>query len=62
MAPFSTDPTPCVLLVEDDPDMRAMLRATLARCGYGNTVQAANGAEALDVSQGRTLALVICDW
>jgi CheY-like chemotaxis protein len=59
----TTDPShPCVLLAEDDPGMRAMLRTTLAQVGCANVIQAANGQEALDFSKDRKLELVICDW
>jgi DNA-binding response OmpR family regulator len=37
---------PTVLIVEDDPDLRAMYRSTLAIAGYG-VVVAANGIDAL---------------
>lgn len=61
--PPTADPsTPYVLLVDDDPNMRAMLRAPLAQLGCANVIQAANGLEALDFSKDRKLELVICDW
>ena len=53
---------PYVLLAEDDPGMRAMLRTTLAQVGCANVIQAVNGLEALDVCKDRKLELVICDW
>jgi two-component system chemotaxis response regulator CheY len=53
---------PYVLLVEDDPTMRTMLRGPLAQVGCANIIQAANGLEALDFSKDRKLELVICDW
>lgn len=60
---LATDPSPpFVLLAEDDPGMRAMLRTTLAQVGCARIIQAANGLEALDFSKDRKLELVICDW
>lgn len=60
--PQADSPPSFILLVEDDPHMRAMVRTTLAQIGRSNVMQAANGVEALDFSKGQTLELVICDW
>jgi DNA-binding response OmpR family regulator len=64
MAPPSTNDPPqsCALVVEDDPGMRAMIRATLGQVGCRAVLQAASGAEALAVSADRQLELVVCDW
>jgi CheY-like chemotaxis protein len=53
---------PCVLVVEDDPSMRAMVRNALGQFGCGDILAAADGAAALTASAGRTLELVVCDW
>ena len=51
---------PCVLVVEDDADVRDMLRTILETEGY-DTVVAANGLEALDAMQERTPCVVLLD-
>lgn len=51
---------PCVLVVEDDMDVREMLRTILETEGY-ETVVAANGAEALEAMQQRTPCVVLLD-
>lgn len=51
-----------VLLVDDDPDIRFLLRATLARDEHFDVVaEAANGAEALDAVTATDVDLVVLD-
>jgi len=61
-APASAEPTPKprILIVDDEPSMREMLRIVLRRDGYEVTV-AANGAEALDVLQRERMDLLLSD-
>ena len=49
-APASAEPAakPRILIVDDEPSMREMLRIVLRRDGYDVTV-AANGTEAIDI-------------
>ena len=51
---------PCVLVVEDDADVRDMLRTILETEGY-ETVVAANGAEALEAMHSHTPCVVLLD-
>jgi CheY-like chemotaxis protein len=51
---------PCVLVVEDDADVREMLRTILETEGY-DTLVAANGAEALEAMQQRRPCVVLLD-
>jgi two-component system chemotaxis response regulator CheY len=58
-----TNPSaPCILVVEDDPSMRAMVRDTIGQFGCGDIMLAADGAAALEAIADRQLALVVCDW
>ena len=51
---------PCVLIVEDDEDVREMLRTILETEGY-DAVVAGNGAEALQLMQQRRPCVVLLD-
>src|SRR5580704_8877420 len=59
---MTNPPTPCILVVEDDPSMRAMVRDALGQFGCDDIVLAADGAAALEAIADRQLALVVCDW
>ncbi|HVQ16784.1 MAG TPA: response regulator, partial [Vicinamibacterales bacterium] len=61
-APASAEPAskPRILIVDDEPSMREMLRIVLRRDGYDVTV-AANGTEALDVLQRERMDLLLSD-
>jgi CheY-like chemotaxis protein len=56
---MSGSPGP-VLLVEDDHDIRSLLRERLARWPY-EVVEAASGELALDIASARRPALVVLD-
>lgn len=51
---------PAVLVVDDEPAIRALIRATLERAGYG-VLEAADGAQALRLAAGQRPALVLLD-
>jgi len=51
---------PRILIVDDEPSMREMLRIVLRRDGYDVTV-AANGTEALDILQRDRMDLLLSD-
>jgi two-component system OmpR family response regulator len=51
---------PLVLIVDDDPHIREMVRFALEREGY-ETVEAGDGAEALETFERRHPALVVLD-
>jgi CheY-like chemotaxis protein len=51
---------PCVLIVEDDADLRRLLETTLRLDGY-ETMVAANGADALNCMRARKPATVLLD-
>jgi len=61
-APASAESTakPRILVVDDEPSMREMLRIVLRRDGYDVTV-AANGTEALDVLRRERMDLLLSD-
>jgi CheY-like chemotaxis protein len=50
-----------VLIVDDDRDVRESLRDLLADEGYA-TVEASNGAEALEYLRTHACPLVLLDW
>jgi two-component system response regulator PilR (NtrC family) len=51
---------PRILIVDDEPSMREMLRIVLRRDGYDVTV-AANGKQALDILQRERIDLLLSD-
>lgn len=51
----------CILVVEDDPDIREMLRFTLSRAGY-ETWEADSAEAALARLDGRLPAMLLIDW
>jgi DNA-binding NtrC family response regulator len=53
-------PTPQILLVDDDPELRSMLRRTLVRSGYA-AHEAGNGREALAILKQVPIDLVVTD-
>lgn len=60
-----TGPSPVeslrVLVVDDDPDQRLLLRRLFARAGINDVAEAANGREALDVIGDVAPAIVVLD-
>lgn len=52
--------TACILVVDDEPVVRALLRAALAPAG-GRVVEAIDGSEALDVAWREQPDLVLLD-
>ena len=61
-APASAEPAakPRILIVDDEPSMREMLRIVLRRDGYDVTV-AANGTEAIDILKRDRMDLLLSD-
>ncbi|KAA0596548.1 CheY-like chemotaxis protein [Azospirillum lipoferum] len=56
----TTETAPSVLLVDDDPDFRGMVRIAFQRAGY-TVHEAENGNAALDVLAGHPVDLVVTD-
>lgn len=56
----TTEAAPSVLLVDDDPDFRGMVRIAFLRAGY-TVHEAENGNAALDVLAGHPVDLVVTD-
>ncbi|MEH2312635.1 MAG: SpoIIE family protein phosphatase [Nostoc sp.] len=50
-----------ILVIDDDPTVRAVLKSTLQKQGYETTV-ASNGEEGIIQAQLLHPALIICDW
>jgi len=56
-------PTSKIMIVDDMPALLTGLRRTLARLGFENVIEAADGAEALALLLGNTdVVLIISDW
>ena len=51
---------PCILVVDDDPNIRKLIIAALRRDGY-EFCEAGNGAEALETMRRRVVQLVVLD-
>src|SRR5262245_46747615 len=51
-----------VLIVDDYPTMRRIMKNLLAQLGFNNVTEAADGADALGKMRGRCPGLVISDW
>lgn len=53
-----------VLIVDDQPEVRIMVRDMLADCGIARTFEASNGHEAMQFmdTDFETVSMVICDW
>lgn len=52
-----------VLVVDDSSTMRRILTNCLKEAGYNDTIQAADGVEALDVlSREGDVGLILADW
>src|SRR5690349_21992618 len=58
---LSADMPLCVLVVDDDELERALIADRLAERGI-NTLQAADGAQALSMLQGTPVQVVVVDW
>lgn len=57
-----TDSAGCtVMVVDDEPDIRCLLRITLEAAGYG-VVEAAHGEAALEQVRRSRPQLVVTDW
>ena len=52
--------TRCVLVIDDDPDMRHVLRDFLRRSGY-RVIEAANGQEGIFAAESERIDVVIVD-
>lgn len=51
-----------ILVVDDSPTMRRIIKNTLERIGHKESVEAANGKEALEMLKLHDVNLVITDW
>ncbi|MDH5178461.1 MAG: response regulator [Gammaproteobacteria bacterium] len=53
---------PKILITDDMPSMRTMLKSILIHAGFLNLVEADNGHAAIDLLRESRFDLVICDW
>lgn len=54
--------SPAILIVDDVPAFRAIVRDMLDELGYKNVVEAGDGQEALDRAREQEFAVVISDY
>jgi two-component system chemotaxis response regulator CheY len=52
----------CILVLDDDPSMRSLIRGALARCGCQHILQTGDARDALRLFSTQTVDLVISDW
>ena len=52
---------PCILLVEDEPEIRELLTFTIARAGF-EVIAAESSEQALQELDQKTADLAIIDW
>jgi two-component system chemotaxis response regulator CheY len=51
-----------ILTLDDDANMRSIIRTVLSQCGCRDILQAGDGRVALKLFAGHPIDLVICDW
>lgn len=51
-----------ILVVDDSPTMRRIIRNTLERIGYKNSIEAENGKSGLEQMEENEIELLITDW
>ena len=51
-----------ILVVDDFPTMRRIIRTTLRQLGFQNIIEAGDGIEALEKLKGGAIDFVITDW
>jgi two-component system chemotaxis response regulator CheY len=51
-----------ILTLDDDANMRSIIRTILSQCGCRKILQASNGRDALKLFAEQPIDLVICDW
>lgn len=51
-----------ILIVDDSPTMRRIIKNTLERLGHRESVEAGNGKEALQQLQEHPINFIITDW
>jgi two-component system cell cycle response regulator len=61
VTPITVDPSPTILLAEDDPVTRMLMTRFLKKAGY-EVDAVANGAEALDKMTKRYYPMLVTDW
>ncbi len=56
------DPYIRILVVDDFPAMRKLMRNALRELGLTNVREATNGEEALKIVDAEPIDLILCDW
>jgi two-component system chemotaxis response regulator CheY len=51
-----------ILVLDDEDNMRAIIRTVLGQCGFTDILQANSGRAALDLFAANPVDLVMCDW
>ncbi len=53
---------PKILVADDSSTMRRILKMTLARCGFNDVTEAADGQEAIQLCENAQFDCVLTDW
>lgn len=51
-----------ILVVDDFPTQRKLIKRTLLDLGFENVIEASDGEDALEKLQAQTVEFIICDW
>jgi two-component system chemotaxis response regulator CheY len=52
----------CILVLDDDPNMRSLVAGALLSCGCGHVLRSGVARDALRLFASHKIDLVICDW
>jgi CheY-like chemotaxis protein len=61
VTPITVEPSPAILLAEDDPVTRMLMTRFLKKAGY-EVDAVSNGSEALDKMTARYYPILVTDW
>lgn len=54
--------SPCVMVIDDVPETRMLLRDMLEEMGFLSVIEASNGRDALEKLKSKPAHLILCDY